>query len=191
MLFWVATGLTLLVGVLAFRRGTVVDDYVNGPASLSDLNDADNSVIATGALLILVQLAAVIVLSIWSLRTVRNAKRQDPALGVSPGMACGGWYIPVGNIWLPWQQLRRAARRATAVGSRLGVWQGTVIAAGVLNAVGRALGNVDDVDRAEDVIGRLHAQGVVLLATGVLYAVATIFATKAMRAIDASTSARG
>ena len=46
-------------------------------------------------------LAAVIVLCLWSLRTVRNAKQRDPSLNVSPGLACGSWYIPIGNFWLP------------------------------------------------------------------------------------------
>jgi hypothetical protein len=190
VLFWVATGVAFLVGLLAFARGSTLQDFFDGNASLQDVDDADSAVNGVAGLLFFVELAAVIVLCIWSLRTVRNAKERDPSLPVSPGMACGGWYIPIGNFWLPWQQLRRAGRNFATLSSALTVWQAMAITAGVLMSVGRALGDVDDLEEVDDAVGRLHAQGGVFLALGVVFLIASIFAMKAMKEIDRATSAR-
>ncbi len=62
-----------------------------------------------GFFLIGVGVAAVIVLSIWSLRTARHA-RGCGAHDVSPGLACGSWYIPFGN---PLPTARRIIERLT------------------------------------------------------------------------------
>ena len=75
-------------------------------------------------------LASIIVLCIWSLRTARHARAGGAR--VSPGLACGGWWIPYANAIVPFVQLRRVARHRGRTTSWVSAWQGLVIATLVL-----------------------------------------------------------
>ena len=121
VLFWVQTALTLLLGLVAYNRGEVAQGFDDGTKSLAELQSADDAVGGVFVFIILVAIALIVVLCIWAHHTVRNAKLRDPSLNVSPGMAAGGWYIPVGNFWLPWMHLRRSVRR---FGGQVGATRG-------------------------------------------------------------------
>jgi len=58
--------------------------------SLSDLDRADGVVASVGIATSIAMVAAGIVLSIWSLRLVRNAE-EFAGPGLKPRLACGGW----------------------------------------------------------------------------------------------------
>lgn len=184
VLCWVVTALTLVLGLVAFNRGSVAQDFVNGAASLKQVDDADSAVAGAGAFVILAMLAAAIVTCVWSVRTVGNAKRRDPLNPGSPGLAGGGWFIPLAWCFVSFQQFRASTRRFGANITALMVWQIAFGVAWILLIVQRIQGNVT-ISNFSDSGSRLHAQGWIILAAAGSLAVATVFAMKAMREIDA------
>lgn len=188
VLFWVAAAMQLLVGLFAFRRSSVVDEYLDGTKAAADVDDASDALGGGIVLWFLASLAAVIVLAVWSHHTVNNAKRRDPGLGVSPGLAAGGWFIPLGNFVVPWQQIRNAATRFVTLSSAMNVWQAVYIASAVLWLIGRlSVGGTVDL-RDDGAVGRLQLQGVFFLLSAVVLAAAAVFARTAMREVDHATS---
>jgi Domain of unknown function (DUF4328) len=177
-----------LVGAVAYNRGEVARSFDAGDASFADLRDADDAFGGIVVLAVVVWVAVLVVLCLWSHRTVRNARQRDPQLDVSPGLAAGGWFIPLGNVFVPWAQLRRSARRYGAALGALGWWQGLAIGVGALSVVARIVGNFQIEDSVDDVVGKAHGQGIVLLLAGLLSIAATIVAMRAMKQIDAANA---
>jgi hypothetical protein len=138
-------------------------------------------------LTILLALATTIVVSIWSLRVGRRA-RMSGATDVSPGLACGSWYIPYAAAIVPFIQLRRVARHWRRPTTMLGVWQAFSI---VMWVAGTALlglePNEDDVfTDATEITDRLNAQ-LVFAVLGMLAMLAMAFAgMQALRSLDDS-----
>jgi len=187
-LFWVASAAQVVLGLVAYRRGTVADDILKRTKFSKDLDDANGAV--GGALLIyvLVSIAAVIVLAVWSNKTVNNAKRRDPSVNASSGLAAGGWFIPIGNYWVPWQQLRKAAKHFGGNVSSLGLWQGSYIGAAVLFLIGRVIVGGDVRLDEDNAVSKLHNQGLFFTLCGLLLLVSAFMAMRAMREIDRATS---
>lgn len=186
VLFWCASAASLLVGFVAYQRGNVLDDYLNGGNSLSDVRDADSRVAGLAFLMLALQIAAAIVLAVWSNRTVSNAKSRGA--DASSGLAAGGWFIPIGNYWVPWGQLRKAAARFGTVPGALLVWQLLFIGQAVLSVIARVVGNLDSVTGDEQAVSKLHNQGFLFIATAASMAVAAVCAGRAMKGIDELTS---
>ena len=127
--------------------------------------------------------AALIVLSIWSYRTARHAKRTG-ALAVSPGLSCGGWYIPFANAIVPFVQLRKVASHRARPTTLIGWWQGTLIGAWVVSVVLRVV-STSDSDSADSLVGRLTAEVVLGTVLVIGLVVTTVAASRAMRQLDA------
>jgi hypothetical protein len=185
VLFWATTAAMAVLGFVAYQRGGVADDLFHGEGTFSDLDDADARLGGAVLLVAALQIAAAIVLAVWSSRTVSNAKRRGA--DASSGLAAGGWFIPIGWYWVPWTQIRKSTRPfGTAPGS-LGLWQLLFAAQTVLSIAARAtVGSTIDLD--EDAAGKLHTQGILFLVTAALLVVTTVAATKAMKDVDALTS---
>ncbi|NEC68421.1 DUF4328 domain-containing protein [Streptomyces sp. SID9727] len=72
----------------------VVDDH--------ELTLADHLTGSAGALQMLTFMATAVVFLVWLRRVRRNAEVFDPsAHSLRPGWAIGGWFVPIGNLWLP------------------------------------------------------------------------------------------
>jgi hypothetical protein len=183
VLFWCATASTAVLLAALITRKATWNSYTHGDRSLSDLRDADDFVQGASTVTSLVMLAALIVLSIWSFRTARHA-RLTGANDVSPGLACGGWYIPFADAIIPFVQLRRIARHRQRSTSKVSLWQGFVIAVWVLWAALRGITNLDE-DTAEDLSNRLTAEVVVgaILFVGMI--VLAYVASRALKDVDA------
>ena len=102
-------------------------------------------------------IAALIVLSIWSLRTARHVKSYG-GHDVSPGLACGGWYIPFGNFVVPFVQLRRVANRREPTGTWISWWQGLFIAQCVAGVAFQRFGDIEAASSPDDFSNRLSGQ---------------------------------
>jgi len=90
VLFWAtAAAVVLLAAALISRKGVWSDFESGGDVSFSDLDAADGFVGAAALFAAALGLATTIVVSIWSLRVARHARRAGAAV-VSPGLACGG-----------------------------------------------------------------------------------------------------
>jgi hypothetical protein len=184
ILFWVATGATALLLVALISRRVTWSRFTQGEASLADLQDADDFVGASSFVLFLAVLASLIVVSIWSLRTARHAKATGAA-DVSPGLACGGWYIPVAQAILPFVQLRKVVRHRGRSTTTVNLWQGLLIGVWVVSSVLRGVGNADN-DTVRDLTTRLTTEvvlGSILLAG---MAVTAAIAMRAMQDVDAA-----
>jgi len=186
ILYWCTAAATFLLTLTVVRRRGVWNDFQDEPSlgGLVDLEQADDQVGSAVLLLFCLALAALIVVSIWSYRVGRHARRAG-AVDVSPGLACGGWYIPFASLIVPFVQLRRVARHFGRAVQHVNLWQGLAIATFVLSLILQAIdpGSADDVS---DVSGQLTAQ-VVLSVLVLVSAAATAFvAMRAMREVDGS-----
>jgi hypothetical protein len=184
ILFWCAAA---AIGVLAIAltvRKAAFDSAVDGSGSIDAVRDSDDFVGGMGVVVFLTVLAAIIVLCIWSLRTA-SAARAGGA-DVSPGLACGGWWIPFGNAFVPFIQLRRVARHRGRTTSWVSAWQGFLIAAVIVWTVLSSIRDVDDLDRADDVSGRLTGQVVLGFLLTALFLVMAYVASRGMKDVDAA-----
>ncbi|MGC4949825.1 DUF4328 domain-containing protein [Streptomyces sp. DT224] len=65
---------------------------------------ADHLYTAAGSLQALTFLATAVVFLVWLRRVRINAEVFDPyAHTLRPGWAIGGWFVPLGNLWLPYR----------------------------------------------------------------------------------------
>ena len=178
----------LLVAFAALNRKSVWDGYMDSEKTIFDVDDADGVIGGAFLIAVLLAIAAVIVLSIWALRTARNA-RDSGAADVSPGLACGGWYIPFGNLVVPFVQLRRVAAHRRQPTSTVSAWQGLFITSYVVSIAFRSMGNIDLADDADELADRLTAQTVLAFVQAALILAMAFVAMRAMRDVDGVTAA--
>jgi len=185
ILMWLTTASVFFLAFAAFTRKGVWDDFVDGSKSLADLDDADTFIGTTLLLSVVLVLANAIVLAVWSNRVARNAKARGAA--VSPGLAAGGWFIPIAWFVVPFGELRKAvAGRGDA--SSIGVWQGLFAVATIGGAVALQLFDADSGQSPDDVSSGLRNQSVGLFIAAFVFVGATVFAMRALRSIEAATS---
>ena len=187
MLFWVTAASMVLLAIAVTNRKSVWDDFESaGDFSLSaidDLDAADGFVGGTLLLTMALALATTIVVSIWSLRVARHAQRAG-AVAVSPGLACGGWYIPFANTIVPFLQLRRVANHFRRPTRALNTWMGLTIAALVLWLAFQASDGNGDIDLGDDVSAILSRQvGFTALLAVTMIGMA-FFGMRAMRQVE-------
>ena len=85
----------------------------------------------------LLTLTVVIVYMVWLARVYGAIAARGGKTSMGVGLAIGGWFIPIGNFFLPWLGLRAAWRGARTDGSALvGVWWVTYML-GTLLTVGQ------------------------------------------------------
>ena len=122
-------------------------------------------------LLAALMLAGAIVVSIWSLKTAQNADASG-ATGVSPGLACGGWYIPIGWLFVPFIQLRQVTAHRRRSLTALTLWQVFFVGFWLFSVLFRVFGRFDLDDSADDVSGALDVQIVMSIGATVCAAAA-------------------
>jgi len=182
-------GLVVAAGALLafafFNRKGVVDDILNASGTQSDLDSADGILGLAVILQFLAIVASAILTALWSKRIVSNAKARG-VTGVSTGLAAGGWFIPIGWFFVGFNELRKAVKGVGGVSKSLALWQGAFIAQVI---VGFFNFNNDDVFLSDpDALDQLNNQALVALVAVVVLAVATFFAAKAAKEIDAAVS---
>ncbi|MET0325362.1 MAG: DUF4328 domain-containing protein [Ilumatobacteraceae bacterium] len=187
VLFWCTAGSVVLLAFAALNRRSVWDGVRGGGGTRGDVDGADDVVAAAGALTVLLVIASTIVLSIWALRAAGNA-RNSGATDVSPGLACGGWYIPFGNLVVPFIQLRKVATHRHRPTTAVSVWQGLFIATYVVWAAFRSLGNSDLSEDVDELVTRLTAQTVLAFLLAVLFLAMAYVAMRAVRDVDGDTA---
>ncbi|WP_405938439.1 DUF4328 domain-containing protein [Streptomyces sp. NBC_00726] len=100
----VADVLSIAAGV--HTRMLLADGLDDGFLTVDDheLTLADNMTGSAGVLQLLTFVATAVVFLVWLRRVRRNAEVFDPsAHSLRPGWAIGGWFVPVGNLWLPYR----------------------------------------------------------------------------------------
>lgn len=185
--FWTVTAATAFVAFAAFARRSAWDDFIGGSGSFEDLDNADS--LLGGAVLLswAAELFAVIMVCLWAGKTVRNAQARG-VQGLSPGMAVGGWFIPIGWFWLGFAQLRKAVQGLNRSAPSLNAWQTAFIIAQIGGGVIYSVRiNINDVT-TDDLGSKLSRQGYVSAGAAVLFLITTLLATKATKQIGAAVT---
>lgn len=182
VLYWVAAAATAGLAASMVHRGGVVGDLFKNLATIDDVNSSDNQVAGVLLLVLVVMLAAAMVTSLWSRRVVHNAQ-VGGATGLNPGMAGGGWFIPIGWFFIPFQQLRATAKGLGRAAKSLPVWQAAFVVGFVLAIVSRVMVR-DNALTAENVGNKFTNQGYVMFAAAAAFAVAAVFAGRTTKELD-------
>ncbi|MCW2526072.1 MAG: hypothetical protein JWM76_932 [Pseudonocardiales bacterium] len=193
ILFWLVSAASAILTIAVFARASTWDDFYDNNrtfSGLQDLQNADDFVSGAAGFQGLLTIAAVIVLCLWSKRIADNAVSRG-ARNVSPGLACGGWFIPIGWFFVPFDQLRKsvaAMHRSPA----LIYWQIAFAGSAIFGSVQSFV--VGDLDAGttdtNDVSGRLTLQGVFCLISTLCFIGATISAMRATKQIEDAVNQR-
>ncbi len=187
VVFWCTTATAALVGFALYRRKTVWDDVVNGDGTFADLDGADSLVGGLIVLQLALLLTSAIVCCLWSRRIAENAKARG-VLDVKPGLAAGGWFIPLGWFWVGFNQLKKSVAGVGGNSPSLAKWQMFFVGQAIAGWLINRFGNFDTAGDPGELSDRLRNQGLVGLVGVVLYAGATIFAAKAAREINTAVT---
>ena len=148
---FIAAGLAALAAFARFNRYSVVQDVMDGKVDSfsSTVADADDMVATFAGMLGLAGIAVFVLLIIWTYKNVANMRDLGyPARG-SNGMAIGGFFIPIANIFIPYRYFTDIARYLVSRGypparySKLPLWWWMYIG-GVV--VSYALGGTEQLD---------------------------------------------
>jgi hypothetical protein len=133
-------------------------------ATILEANRADDRVSSSFSFLLLSIIATAVLWMIWQFRYSKNAEQLGGKLRWGPGWAIGGWFIPVGSLFIPAMQMAGAAKasaRRRAVGAESAVppilitWAVTWAAANIIAIIGRAARPTDE-DIIADPLGKLR-----------------------------------
>lgn len=174
-----------LLALAYFKYKGVVNDALTGQVTEKDHDSAKSFLGLAVILQYLLMLASAILTALWSKRIVANAKTRGVS-GVSTGLAAGGWFIPIGWLFVGFSQLRKAVKGVGGVSKSLALWQGAFIVqtiAGFLN-----FNNETVYLGTQKAVDQISRQATVSLITVVILVAATIFAAKSAKEIDAAVT---
>lgn len=184
---WVSVAAYAAFTLAAFSRKSVWDGFLKGDKSLQDVDNADNLIGGIALVVVGLTIAIAVLLAVWANRAASNGVARGAS--ANPGLAAGGWFIPLGFYVVPFVQLRKAlgGRGQPSLVTR---WQLLWVASSILgNVLQRVFGNIDESGTGlDDVSDRLRNQGIVLAISTVLVLFAVIAARAAMRHVDEVTS---
>jgi hypothetical protein len=193
VLFWVAAAISGVLALVAFRRKSIWTGYINQTKSAMQANRVDRLFAAITLVQALLLIAAAIVLCIWSKRVAANAVAKGAA-GVRPGLAAGGWFIPIGWYWVGFGQLRKSVKGVNKVAPSLLAWQVLFLIQSIVSFFARAGGRVGSKNRGNIVVdvpstSSLKTSAVVAALSFVLLLAASFFAMRAIGEIDTAVNA--
>ncbi len=159
-----ATAASAALAAAAFYRAGLADRLLDGGrVTFDDLNRADGLVQGTSILYLLALITSGIVWIVWQHRYASNAQRLGGKLGLRPGWAIGGWFIPLAGPVLAAVQLSQAVRDTDdrrGAGWLIPAWVVAWFAGGSAAGVGAAMrpdsedpGDLRDFARADRVAG--------------------------------------
>jgi hypothetical protein len=135
-------------------------------------------IVIVSILLVVLTLAAAIITSLWARRVAENARARGDRL-VRPGLATGGWYIPIGWFWVGFNQIKNAMSRAGQSPRLIGRWQTAFVLATVLSSL--ILRSSDSGDSLQGLRNACTTGMVASVISLALLAWCTIAARKAMQ----------
>ena len=77
-------------------------------AAAAQAADTEASIAAAWDMHAMVLLALGVLFIVWAWRATKNLQRFGETPKRKPGWAIGGWFIPIGNLWIPYQTIRDA-----------------------------------------------------------------------------------
>lgn len=98
----------------------------------------------------------VVMISMWIYRAAKNARSIRPQMETSPGWAVGWYFIPVANLWKPYQAMAEIWRiscapdrwRTAETPAAMKGWWGAWVASNIISNVSNRLANTATTDQA-------------------------------------------
>jgi len=184
-LYWCRTGAEALQALAFANRRSVINTAIAhsaaGGITRSDVDADDRAralIVTVSILLVALTLAAAIATSLWARRVAENARSKGDRV-VRPGLATGGWYIPIGWFWVGFNQIKNAVTRTGQSPRLIGRWQTAFVLATVLSSL-----ILRSSDTGDTLQGLRNATTTGLVASVIslgLFAWCTIAARKALR----------
>ena len=138
------------------------------PTDPAELFGVSSQLLGLAQLLNALQLAAFIILLVWIFRAATAAQRLGIPARRSPGWAVGAWFIPVINLWWPYQSLRDLLPPEHPTRRRiLWLWLGA-LGSGIVTVLGLFVTLFGDGGPALLVLGYLGPAVAMVLGRGVI-----------------------
>jgi hypothetical protein len=138
---WLATDVAL--GMAALYTIGMLGGLGDAIAPAESFAGLERVLTATGVLNVLTVVAAGIAVLRWIYRTSRNAHALGPTMMITPGWAVGWFFVPVANLWKPFQAVSETwqvsadphAPDAVPIPVVLRIWWGCWIASSIISNI--------------------------------------------------------
>jgi hypothetical protein len=138
---WLATDVAL--GMAALYTIGMLGGLGDTIAPAESFAGLERVLTATGVLNVLTVVAAGIAVLRWIYRTSRNAHALGPAMTITPFWAVGWFFVPVANLWKPFQAVSETwqvsadphAPDAVPIPVVLRIWWGCWIASSIISNI--------------------------------------------------------
>lgn len=146
----IGDGLLILVSITEIifirRREMLSDDMIRLWEALP----------LVGWLLVAIFVVMVVMISMWLYRAAKNARSIRPRMETSPGWAVGWYFIPVANLWKPYQAMAEIWRISCAPDRwksadtplAMKAWWGAWLASNIMSNVSNRMANMASTDQA-------------------------------------------
>lgn len=151
-LVWGSAAVFGIAAVLGLVAWGTYENYLSGAASAADSVGADDAYWAAVGFGFFAMLPAAVVVIVWLYRHHKRLSTiAGPDMKYSHGWTIGGWFIPIGNLWIPkrivddlWRRSGRtdgvnATGDSEAVPARNHWWWALWIAGAILNQIAGAM----------------------------------------------------
>lgn len=184
VIFWLSTIAFGLAALAAWSRRAKVHDFLDGQATLDDVDKADGLVVAASITQGITLVLGGVAVAIWARRVAKNAVARR-AFNVSVGRATFGWFVPVGNWWMGFSSVRAAVTQLGGSGQSVGAWQGAFLFANLATWLA-SLGtrSLDVAQSTSDINNTLNRLLVTSLIAFVLLFLTALLAMRAMRDVN-------
>jgi Domain of unknown function (DUF4328) len=137
----IVTGAVNIV-VTGLEHATILR-YEEGAATADEVNRAIERSGVVGLVILVVFLATVVAWLMWQHRSHANLHAAGgPRLGFTPGWAVGWWFVPIANLWKPFQAMRELHEASTGdpdwrprAPALLGWWWGGYLTFNILDGI--------------------------------------------------------
>jgi hypothetical protein len=191
-MMFIAAGLAALAAFAHVNRYSVVQDVMDGKvdSSSSTVANAADMVATFTGLLGFAGIAVFVLLIIWTYKNVANMRDLGYPVRGSNGMAIGGFFIPIANIFIPYRYFNDIARYLMGRGypsarySKLPLWWWMYIGGVVVSYV---LGGTEQLENPTlQQLSRAEAWGAVGMG---MVAISLVFGALTVRNITNDASA--
>lgn len=91
-----------------------IDRYQRGAATVEDLGTLDRISQATAIPMVVVNLLTIVLVARWIYRVNKNAHAISTGMTMTPGWNVGFFFIPIANLWKPFEGIREAWRASVS-----------------------------------------------------------------------------
>lgn len=187
VLYWLTAAASCAATVAIASRRSRLDEFRS--TVMGDLESENKFVIVAVFVLTMLVVTSAIATAIWTLRLVSSAQARNVS-GLSPGWAVGGWFVPVGLLFIGFRQIRRSVAGVGARTGRVLAWQigfvGLAISLAGAQVTSTNLGTVGSFDSA---YSDATLELVLSLTSSVLFLVTAALATWAITHADRAVEA--